>query len=48
MTTNYETPMENTFQLLGENPYTLEESIRKTVQWLQANQGPDNSAAGGF
>jgi nucleoside-diphosphate-sugar epimerase len=35
MTTNYETPMEPTFDLLGENPYTLEEGIDETVEWLR-------------
>ena len=35
MITNYETPMEPTFELLGENPYTLEEGIQETVKWLR-------------
>ena len=35
MITNYETPMEPTFDLLGENPYTLEEGIQETVKWLR-------------
>ena len=35
MITDYETPMERTFDLLGENPYTLEEGIRETVEWLK-------------
>lgn len=46
MTTNYTTPMEPTFALLGENPYTVEEGIKKTVQWLRT--APDsNFLAGG-
>ncbi len=35
MITNYETPMEPTFELLGENPYTLEDGIDETVKWLR-------------
>ncbi|MEP6698428.1 MAG: NAD(P)-dependent oxidoreductase [Verrucomicrobiota bacterium] len=35
MITNYATPMEPTFELLGENPDTLEEGIRETVKWLR-------------
>jgi nucleoside-diphosphate-sugar epimerase len=35
MTTDYETPMEPTFELLGENPYTLEDGIHETVKWLR-------------
>jgi len=35
MVTNYETPMEPTFELLGENPYSLEEGIQETVTWLR-------------
>ncbi len=47
MTTNYETPMEPTFKLLGENPYTLEEGIRETVKWLRTYRGCDGGSAGG-
>jgi nucleoside-diphosphate-sugar epimerase len=39
MTTDYETPMERTFKLFGENPYTLEEGIKETVEWLRTCQG---------
>ena len=35
MITNYETPMEPTFALLGENPCTLEDGINETVKWLR-------------
>jgi GlcNAc-P-P-Und epimerase len=45
MTTNYETPMESTFELLGENPYTLEDGIHETVMWLRTCQ--DFSRLGG-
>ena len=47
MITDYETPMERTFELFGENPYTLEEGIAETVAWLRS--GPiSNQTAGGF
>jgi GlcNAc-P-P-Und epimerase len=35
MTTDYETPMEPTFELLGENPYSFEAGIKETVEWLR-------------
>lgn len=47
MTTNYETPMERTFEILGENPYSLEAGIEETVKWLKSYQG-NNGAGGGF
>jgi hypothetical protein len=47
MTTDYDTPMEATFRLLGENPYPLEEGIRQTVEWLKSYRGT-GEAAGGF
>jgi nucleoside-diphosphate-sugar epimerase len=46
MTTSYLTPMDKTFELLGNNPYTLEDGIRETVKWLQSYDGPDGSAGG--
>jgi len=46
MTTDYGTPMEPTFKLFGENPYTLEQGITETVEWLRSYQGPDGSAGG--
>jgi nucleoside-diphosphate-sugar epimerase len=46
MTTNYDTPMQRTFELLGENPYPLEQGISETVQWLRLYRGPDGSAGG--
>jgi len=46
MTTDYNTPMEPTFQLLGENPYTLEDGIRETVEWLESYRGTEASAGG--
>jgi nucleoside-diphosphate-sugar epimerase len=47
MITNYETPMQPTFDLLGENPYALEEGIKETVEWLRSYRGSGN-VAGGF
>ena len=46
MTTNYDTPIAETFQLLGENPYTLEQGINETVQWLRSYTGPDVRGGG--
>ena len=46
MTTNYETPMEGTFRLFGENPYSLEAGIKETVEWLRSYQGPQGTAGG--
>lgn len=47
MTTEYNTPMDRTFALFGENPYTLEEGIEETVSWLKSYQG-GNGSGGGF
>jgi nucleoside-diphosphate-sugar epimerase len=46
MITNYETPIERTFQLLGKNPYTLEAGIRETIEWLRSYNGPDRISGG--
>jgi nucleoside-diphosphate-sugar epimerase len=46
MTTNYDTPMQRTFELLGENPYPLAQGISETVEWLRSYRGPDGSAGG--
>lgn len=46
MITDYTTPMESTFKLLGENPYSLQEGIAETVSWLRAYHGPDGSSGG--
>jgi nucleoside-diphosphate-sugar epimerase len=35
MTQQYMTPMDRTFELLGENPYTLDQGIEVTVRWLR-------------
>jgi nucleoside-diphosphate-sugar epimerase len=46
MTTDYLTPMDKTFELLGKNPYSLEDGIRETVEWLRSYRGPDGTAGG--
>jgi nucleoside-diphosphate-sugar epimerase len=46
MTTDYLTPMDKTFELLGNNPYTLGDGIRETVKWLRSYRGPDGTAGG--
>jgi nucleoside-diphosphate-sugar epimerase len=35
MTTDYLTPMENTFDILGKGPHTLEDGVRDTAAWLE-------------
>lgn len=35
MTTDYETPMQNTFNIFGHPPYTLEHGIAATMHWLR-------------
>lgn len=47
MTTDYQTPMERTFDLFGENPYTLEAAIKETVEWLRSCRD-SNQHGGGF
>jgi GlcNAc-P-P-Und epimerase len=47
MTTDYLTPIERTFELLGENPYTLEAGIKETVEWLRSCRD-SNQRGGGF
>jgi nucleoside-diphosphate-sugar epimerase len=46
MVSDYDTPMEATFELLGPNPYSLEEGISETVEWLRAYQGADGTGGG--
>jgi nucleoside-diphosphate-sugar epimerase len=42
MSTDYLTPMERTFEILGEPPYTLDEGIRQTADWFRGwNPRPD-------
>lgn len=46
MTTDYNTPIAETFDLLGENPYNLEQGINATVEWLKSYKGPDVRGGG--
>lgn len=46
MTTDYLTPMDSTFDLLGTNPYSLEDGIGETMKWLRSYHGPDGAAGG--
>jgi nucleoside-diphosphate-sugar epimerase len=46
MTTDYATPMEKTFQLLGPNPYSLQDGIKETVDWLRSYQDADREGGG--
>lgn len=36
MINDYPTPMEQTFELLGENPYSIEAGVEQTIAWLNA------------
>lgn len=46
MITPYDTPMAATFDLLGENPWTLHQGIDETVAWLRSYQGSDRTGGG--
>jgi nucleoside-diphosphate-sugar epimerase len=46
MITPYNTPMKPTFQLLGENPYTLEQGIAESAAWLRSYRGADRAGGG--
>ena len=46
MTIDYDTPMAQTFQLFGENPYSLEAGIKETVHWLRSYKGSDETIGG--
>jgi nucleoside-diphosphate-sugar epimerase len=46
MITDYDTPMKRTFELFGENPYTLETGVRETVKWLRTSEGSSFLAGG--
>ena len=48
MITNYLTPMQPTFDLLGPNPYSLMDGVKETVSWLRSYNGPDETSGGGF
>jgi GlcNAc-P-P-Und epimerase len=42
MTTNYFTPMDNTFKLLGESKYSLDEAVDSTIKWLESPESECN------
>jgi len=46
MISDYDTPMEATFELLGETPFSLEDGIKETVAWLRSYQGVDRAGGG--
>ena len=46
MTTDYQTPMEETFKLLGESPCSLDEAIKETVEWLRTCRDFSRAAGG--
>jgi GlcNAc-P-P-Und epimerase len=46
MTTDYKTPMEPTFALLGANPYSLQDGVLQTVDWLHSCQNFDQFGGG--
>lgn len=41
MTSDYPTPMENTFEVIGKGPFSLQAGIDETVQWLRINGGAE-------
>ena len=41
MTSDYPTPMEKTFTVLGRGPFSLEEGIGQTVEWLRQHGGDE-------
>jgi GlcNAc-P-P-Und epimerase len=46
MTTDYQTPMQFTFELFGENPYALEAGIKETVEWLRSCRDSNQHGGG--
>jgi nucleoside-diphosphate-sugar epimerase len=46
MITNYDTPMQPTFDVLGWNHYSLTDGINETVNWLRSYRGPDRTSGG--
>lgn len=41
MTSDYPTPMEKTFEVIGRGPFTLQQGIDQTVAWLREHGGAD-------
>ena len=46
MITNYDTPMAPTFDLLGDNPCTLQQGVDETIAWLKSYRGSDRLSGG--
>lgn len=46
MTIDYVTPMEPTFELLGENPFSMQEGVEQTIAWLEAYDNGKYSNSG--
>jgi len=38
MTSDYPTPMDKTFKVIGKGPFSLEQGIDETVKWLKTKQ----------
>lgn len=43
MTTDYLTPMDKTFDVLGEPPFSLEDGIKASADWFRQHQKPKKS-----
>lgn len=43
MTTDYVVPMEKTLQVLGPGPFSLQDGVAATVQWLESRKSPQAS-----
>ena len=41
MTSDYPTPMDKTFEVIGKGPFTLQQGIDETVKWLRVHGGPE-------
>lgn len=46
MITDYTTPMDRTFAILGETPVSMEAGIAETVKWLRGYNGADRLSGG--
>jgi GlcNAc-P-P-Und epimerase len=38
MTSDYPTPMDKTFKVIGKGPFSLEQGIDETVKWLRTQR----------
>jgi hypothetical protein len=41
MTSDYRTPMDKTFEVIGKGPFSLQEGIDQTVAWLREHGGAE-------